>query len=407
MKSDDELADRTEGSPGLNPTVLLINHHSPGTGGADVYVQYLAAGLAGIGFSPVLTWPRGRPLLPHFANAERKGVRICYRDSLQPKDPRIRLACSLWKPEGRRFMNELLEEVAPAVVHVNQAFEGDGIDLVRAAIEYGISTVVGTIHLRADPPGASRTLAFGKRILLAPFFRRFRYRKVFPSQRQRDSFAKAYGDDGMLAVVPNGILLSPVPGRREIEERKASMALTGKTVIAYAGRISEGKGVEMLVRSFVLARKENPTLFLLLIGDGSMRSMVEARLREETEAGTWRCTGWEAAAADHLVAADLLALPSRFESMPLSLIEALCMGIPCISTPYDGIEDLLAMGAIIQVAGGMDAIEFSRGILEMTFTMDRHRRMVRESVHALRKTFDCRRMAAETARLYASGMEAT
>ncbi|MGB3400823.1 MAG: glycosyltransferase, partial [Candidatus Deferrimicrobiaceae bacterium] len=98
-----------------------------------------------------------------------------------------------------------------------------------------------------------------------------------------------------------------------------------------------------------------------------------------------------------------LVLPSRFESMPLSLIEALSMGIPCLSTRYDGIEDLLSMGAVIEISDGMDSAAFSRGILGITFSPDRHRRKVLEAVDEFRKTFDCRRMAGDMARLYACG----
>lgn len=395
---------RCEGrTPGNVSPVLLVNHHSPGTGGADVYVRNLAMGLAGTGHPPVLTWPRGRPLLPGLEKTEGKRAGIHFRDYPHPRDPRLRMLWALWNPDGRRSMKELLQEVSPSVVHVNQAYEGDGLDLVRAAIEYGKAIVVGTIHLRADPPGANRALALGKRALLAPFFRRFRYRKVFPSARQRDSFSAAYGDDGMLAVVPNGIALPPVPGSREVEARKASLGVAGKTVIAYAGRISEGKNMDMLAAAFLRARKEHPDLFLLLVGDGPMRSRMEARLRDAAGVEGWACTGWVPAATDFLVAADLLVLPSRFESMPLSLIEALSMGIPCLSTPYDGIEDLLSMGAAVEVSEGMDAEAFSRCILGMTGSMDRYRRKVLESIEEFRRIFDCRRMAGDMARLYACG----
>lgn len=380
--------------------VLLANHHVREPGGAENYAVYLAAGLDRLGYRVVLTWNRGRPL-PEWPDGEvPPTVEIIRHRYPGVRDLRARLPMSLWDPRIRGDMRRLCGQIAPDVIHVNQIYEGDGIDLVRGALEHGKGRVFGTIHLRVDPPEANRLLGAGKRFLLRPFFRRHRYIKICPSASQRAGFARVYGDDGLLRVVPNGIPLPPVLNDREVQEAKLVNGAGGKTVLAYAGRICREKGMDTLVAAFLDARKGRGDLFLLMIGDGPMRAEMERALGGEVSAGRALFTGWVPDAGRHLAAADLFVLPSRFEAMPLSVIEALSMGIPCLCTPYEGIEDLLSLGATPEVADGMGAKEFTAGLARVLADLPICRERALNGMLKVREVFSHLRMAEETARLY-------
>jgi glycosyltransferase involved in cell wall biosynthesis len=380
--------------------VLLANHHVWEPGGAENFAVYLAAGLDRLGYRVVLTWNRERPL-PAWPDGEvPRTVEVIRHGYSGVRDIRARLPMSLWDPRIRGDMRRLCGQIAPDVIHVNQIYEGDGIDLVRGALEHGKCRVFGTIHLRVDPPEANRLLGAGKRFLLRSFFRRHRYIKICPSASQRAGFARVYGDDGLLRVVPNGIPLPPVLNDRGIREAKLVLGAEGKTVLAYAGRICREKGMDTLVAAFLDARKRRGDLFLLVIGDGPMRAEMERALGGEVSAGRALFTGWVPDAVRHLAAADLFVLPTRFEAMPLSVIEAQSMGIPCLCTPYEGIEDLLSLGAIPEVADGMGAKEFSAGLARVLAALPTCRERALNGMPKVREVFSHLRMAEETARLY-------
>lgn len=380
--------------------VLLANHHVQEPGGAENYAVYLAAGLAHLGHRIFLTWNRERPL-PEWPDGEvPPGVEVIRHGYSGVRDIRARLPISFWDPRTRRDMRKMCERIGPDVAHVNQIYEGDGIDLVRGALEYGNSKVFGTIHLQADPPGANRFLGLGKRFLLRPFFRRHPYIKICPSAIQGLGFARVYGDDGLLRVVPNGVPLLPVPDDADVREAKRALGVEGKTVLAYAGRVCREKGMDTLAASFIGARKTRGDLFLLILGDGPMRAEMERVLAAEISGGHALFTGWVPDAVRHFTAVDLFVLPTRFEAMPLSVIEALSMGIPCLCTPYQGIEDLLALGATPEVADGAGAKEFSAGLVRVLTDLPACRDRALKGMPNVREVFSHLRMAEETARLY-------
>lgn len=380
--------------------VLLANHHVREPGGAENYAVNLAAGLAHLGHRVFLTW-NGELPLPEWPGGDAPPRMEVIRHGYSGvRDIRARLPMSLWVPRFRGDMRRLCGRIAPDVIHVNQIYEGDGIDLVRGALEHGKGRVFGTIHLRVDPPEANRLLGAGKRFLLRPFFRRHRYMKICPSLSQRAGFARVYGDDGLLRVVPNGIPLPPVPDEAGAREAKLALGADGKTVMAYSGRICREKGMDTLVTAFLAARKWREDLFLLVMGDGPMRAEMEQALAAEVSAGRALFTGWVPDAVRHLAAADLFVLPTRFEAMPLSVIEALSTGIPCLCTPYEGVEDLLSLGAATEVADGMGTKDFTAGLSRVLADLPGCRKRALDGMPKVREVFSNLRMAEETARLY-------
>lgn len=384
--------------------IFLVNHHSSEPGGAEVYIQYLAVGLSEIGFEVTLSWPRHRPIPPLFMENRGGRLQVIPCDYVDLSNPRARFAWSFINPWSDRRLFRIWDEISPAVIHVNQSFDGDGIDLIRTAATYPDAKVVGTIHLQVNPPTANRWLARGKDLLMKSFFRGFPYVKIFPSRRQMTGFADVYGNDGRLHWIPNGIVLTPVVSAEETNVRKSELGVSGRTVIGYSGRISEGKGIDILAASFLEAGRIDPNLFLLVIGDGPLRETMTQTLRTGARESSWHLTGWTSRVSDYLAAVDILVLPSQFETGgPLSVLEALSTGIPCLCAPFDGIDELLARGAPLLLVEKRDVRSFTEGILGLAAQVDQQRERIRRSLWALREEFDCRKMAEKTAEVYFAG----
>lgn len=384
-------------------TILLVNHHALEPGGAETYLLCLAEGLSGMGERVVVTWNRNRTVPEGPYGRPLANVEWIRQDYHGERDIRRRLLLSLSRSGPRRDMARLCGEISPGIVHVNQIYEGDGIDLIRGALGYGRAPVFGTIHLRADPPTANRMLQKGKTILLKSCFRRFPYRKIFPSSIQRDGFARIYGDDGCLHVVPNGIRMLPVPSEEETLRRKEALGLKEKIVVAYAGRIAWEKGADILTEAFLRARTSIPQLFLLVVGEGPARGWMEARLREADGRRNWMVTGWIPSVRDYLCAADLVLLPTRFDIMSYSVVEALSLGIPCLVTKYEGLDEIVMRGAKVEVADRVDADSFAESLARILPRIDSCRERARANLETVRRNFDLREMAETTARLYFGG----
>jgi colanic acid/amylovoran biosynthesis glycosyltransferase len=126
------------------------------------------------------------------------------------------------------------------------------------------------------------------------------------------------------------------------------------------GRLCEQKGQLLLVEAAKLLVDRGTTFKLILAGDGEMRSVIEALVRQYKLDSTIRITGWISGAQvrDELLGARALVLPSFAEGLPVVLMEAMALKRPVISTFVAGIPELVraSENGWLVPAGDIDAL---------------------------------------------------
>ena len=116
--------------------------------------------------------------------------------------------------------------------------------------------------------------------------------------------------------------------------------------IICVGRLVAAKGHLILLGAFSDLRRQGYNVRLRLIGHGSERSAIETLIaREKLE----DCVILEGAlnheaTRQKLLQADIFVLASFAEGVPVALMEAMAMGIPCVSTFVAGIPELIRDG---------------------------------------------------------------
>jgi glycosyltransferase involved in cell wall biosynthesis len=135
-----------------------------------------------------------------------------------------------------------------------------------------------------------------------------------------------------VAVLPNPVRLPPaIPdrrGRRRVQ-------------FLFLGRLGNRKGALDLVRAFGgLDPQLRARAQLVLAGDGDVASV--ARLARPLQASVLVLPWIDATKRDELLAqSDVFVLPSRYEGMPMALLEAMASGLPVITTRVGGIPDVV------------------------------------------------------------------
>jgi glycosyltransferase involved in cell wall biosynthesis len=135
--------------------------------------------------------------------------------------------------------------------------------------------------------------------------------------------------DSVIAV-PNGVPCAPDLARTQS---------TG-VVIGSLGRLTEQKGYDLLVR----ALPGLPNARLVLVGDGPERPALERMARGLGVADRLTVTGWVTDAPSHLAGFDLFALPSRWEGMPLGILEAMHAELPVVATDVGSVAEVVSDG---------------------------------------------------------------
>lgn len=130
------------------------------------------------------------------------------------------------------------------------------------------------------------------------------------------------------------------PSQFTFETRTASAS---KVKLLCVGRLSAAKGQVLLVQACAQLRDQGLDFSLTLVGDGPDRQRIEQTIAS-LQLGSHIClTGSlnQEAVKAHFAQADVFVLPSLAEGIPVVLMEAMSSGVPCVSTPVNGIPELL------------------------------------------------------------------
>jgi glycosyltransferase involved in cell wall biosynthesis len=111
-----------------------------------------------------------------------------------------------------------------------------------------------------------------------------------------------------------------------------------------AGRMTVEKDQATLLRAFSMAAQRRPDAILILAGDGPLRAQLEQEARDLGIAQRVRLPGIRQDVTRLMAAADVFALSSSTEGLPMAVLEAMSAGVPVVSTSVGGLKTLLTDG---------------------------------------------------------------
>lgn len=110
---------------------------------------------------------------------------------------------------------------------------------------------------------------------------------------------------------------------------------TNKEIVA-AGRLVAQKNFVMLIKAFAIVQRKHPNYVLKIYGEGEDYEKLLSLSAELNLEKTVQIKDFSLRLHEEIKHADLFVLSSDYEGMPNSLLEAMAMGFPVISTDCDG-----------------------------------------------------------------------
>lgn len=262
---------------------------------------------------------------------EQAGVEIRYLGKKPGLDPSMILK-----------MRKVFRETGVQVVHTHRYCAQYAMP---AAMLAGVPHRVHTLHSLA--PKENKRLA---RKLSKFFYKHCHVIPVSLSKAVRASVEEEYElDPSAVPVIFNGINLSKcIP--------KEDYTVKGNFKILHIGRFSEEKNHMGLLMSFRKFYDNHPDSELWLIGDGKLRPEAEAYARENGLEQAVKFLGLQSNVYGYMHDADVFALPSKYEGIPMTLIEAIGTGLPVVATRVGGIPDMMDDDSALLVPVDVEAV---------------------------------------------------
>jgi glycosyltransferase involved in cell wall biosynthesis len=173
------------------------------------------------------------------------------------------------------------------------------------------------------------------------------------------------------------------------------------------GRLSAQKGQITLIEAAAILKRAGRAFEIALIGDGEMRADVEAAARRLDVADRILLLGWKTPAevAEEIRRARAFVLPSYAEGLPVSIMEALSLERPAISTYVAGIPELVAPGENGWLVPAGDAAALAAAMAEaLDAAPERLAEMGRAGRRRVERDHDIDRIAADLAGLFADAL---
>ena len=128
------------------------------------------------------------------------------------------------------------------------------------------------------------------------------------------------------------------PDRYGKGETEAAQSADRPAQLIFVGRLAAVKGVPVLLDALHRLKQKDANVSVVLVGDGSERKAIEARIQELGIGDAVEITGYQSqgAVADYLSKSDIFVLPSFAEGVPVVLMEAMATGLPVVTTRIAG-----------------------------------------------------------------------
>lgn len=112
------------------------------------------------------------------------------------------------------------------------------------------------------------------------------------------------------------------------------------TIIS-VGRLEKEKGVEDIIISFANLHDRFPDWKLIIVGDGSKRNRLERLAKKMNIEKSIEFVGFQRNVRDYLLKASIFAIGSKWEGMPMTVLEAMECGLPIVGYKIPALTEML------------------------------------------------------------------
>ena len=205
-----------------------------------------------------------------------------------------------------------------------------------------------------------------------------------------------------VSLIQNAIDLerfSPTCGTRA-EARKSLGLPEAGPVVAGVGRLNPQKNFSLFLQVAAAVSARHPGAIFLLAGEGPEEQLLRHQAAELGLGDRVRFAGYVADTRQVYLASDILLMPSLFEGLPMTLLEAMAMGLPVVASELDGIAEVVEDGLDGFLVPSGQARMFSDRVCQLLDSPDLAKRFGTSSSEKVQRQFSAVRLCREVEAVY-------
>jgi glycosyltransferase involved in cell wall biosynthesis len=181
------------------------------------------------------------------------------------------------------------------------------------------------------------------------------------SDALKDSLVKDFGFPAKgMRTIHNGVSLSEfVPPESGGSGIRAKLGIRDEEfVLVCVARLSDQKGIDILLQSVARVLREGVQCKCIIVGDGPLKDQLLELARQLGLSGHVFFEGFREDVRPYLEAGSVFILTSHREGLPLSILEALACGLPCVVTDVGGNAEAITheVHGLVIPPGSVDAV---------------------------------------------------
>ncbi len=284
-------------------------------GGAERVISKISTALSKTFDIEIVMWYKGEP----FYQIPNSITIVSVDEITNKKKPKTKVAA----------FRKYIKESEPAII-------------ISFMVPFNILTGFCTLGIKVPIIMADRSdPRFAPSSVLLKLIRNFTYsfladKIVFQTNQNKNYFSSNL-ICGKSVVIPNPVFL---------QKNQIGIALQQPKLkkIVSVGRLIKSKNQKMLIDAFSQLPEKYSDYELVIYGSGPLKEELEKYANDLRLGDRVKLPGVVTNIADHISNAKIFVLTSLYEGMPNALIEAMCLGLPVITTNVSGTSDLIKQG---------------------------------------------------------------
>ena len=205
-----------------------------------------------------------------------------------------------------------------------------------------------------------------------------------------------------ITLIPNAIDLRRFTsgGDTRAAARRSLNIPTDGFLVAGVGRLNPQKNFLLFLEIAQMLLPQFPNLHFLIAGEGPEENLLSEKAASMGISDKITFSGYIADTRRVYTAANVLLMPSRFEGLPMTLLEAMAMRLPVVASNLDGIAEVIEHNEDGYLSPSHSAVTFAQHIASLLCDPARAKRIATNARTKIEKYFSVERLTSQVEAIY-------